>query len=279
MKTNVEIGIAVAVLLVIIIAVWYYMSRDKSVTCSDSTACTVPPNVACIITTGNSGICGPVVCTADSQCTTGTYTKCDTATGSKTYGTCIVPPATTCTDSTGCTVTPNLACISGICGPVACTSNAQCTTGANTTCDVTSGSKTYGTCIAPPATTCTDSTGCTVTPNLACISGACGPVACSADAQCTTGANTTCDVTSGSTTYGTCIAPPSVACTDSTTCTTLPYNACVNKLCSQVQCTAANQATTCTTAPNTVCSTTAAGTATYGTCVSPSSVRRRRQKM
>lgn len=119
---------------------------------------------------------------------------------------------------------------------------------------------------------CTDSTGCTVGANLACISGKCGPVTCTGDPQCTTAPNTICDVTSGSKTFGTCIPPGS--CKDSSTCMDANNPACISGTCGPVACTTANQATTCT-APQ-ICSTTAIGTATYGTCITPPSIRRRR---
>ena len=184
-----------------------------------------------------------------------------------------------CTDSTGCTVGANLACISGKCGPVTCTGDPQCTTAPNTICDVTSGSKTFGTCIPPGS--CKDSTTCMDANNPACVSNVCGSAVCTTANQasiCTTAPNTQCDVTltpTKSGTYGTCVAPPPVPCKTSTDCTDVNNPACVSNVCGPAVCTTANQASTCTTAPNTQCDVTS-GSKTFGTCISPPSIRRRR---
>ena len=129
---------------------------------------------------------------------------------------------------------------------------------------------------------CTDSTGCTVGANLACIGGKCGPVACSTGQDCATNkTNTTCDVTAlptKSATFGTCIAPSTATCDNtSTDCNVQPFNTCNGKICVQAMCTAANESTMCTGA-TTQCDVTLSPikSPTYGQCIPPSSVRQRK---
>jgi len=235
-----EVGIAVAVLIIFIIAAWYYWTHKKPSGCQDSTGCTTAPNLTCLPSATGTGpkACGPSVCTAATAatvCVTGANTVCDTTTGSKTFGLCVPPSSVTCNTSKDCTVDPYRACIppasgtgTSVCGQPMCNASNEstvCNSGENIKCNTIMGSLNYGLCVPPSIWLCNDSSNCASSPTTpSCIplakpignnKGVCGPVQCTAANASTvcTGATPVCDVVSTPTvspTYGRCIASSSV---------------------------------------------------------------------